>query len=415
MRRLAILIICACALPVSGAHAWTWPVDGPVLRPFSFDHDHPYAGGQHRGVDLGAPSGSPVLAPVEGVVSFAGTVPTGGKTVSIQTSFGYTTTLVHLGSIGVTRGAIVGEGSVVGTVGPSGVAELTEPYVYFGARLTSDPQGYVDPLALLPPRVASAPAPAPEAAVVAVADTAGSIEPAASAPAAEAAPVAAPAVDVASPAPEAAGAAPPSAAAPVEARIASGETPTIRPETTSPVTSDLAPPGSVAAPAAAASKARSQGSPVATHAAQPHSAVQAARVARPSFDDPQPQISRTTAQSTGRGWRLPAGLAVAATAGVVALRLRRKPLDTLPIMDSGDQLLHHDTDLLRQLDAPHRPRVHDDRGRHPHAPSQPAGRRDVLPDGNGRARLQGLPGGRGAGARPEDVRRPDRRSLERAA
>ena len=107
MRRLATLIICACALPVSGARAWTWPVDGPVLRPFSFDHAHPYAGGQHRGVDLGAPSGNPVLAPAEGVVSFAGTVPTGGKTVSIQTSFGYTATLVHLGSIGVARGALV--------------------------------------------------------------------------------------------------------------------------------------------------------------------------------------------------------------------------------------------------------------------------------------------------------------------
>jgi hypothetical protein len=164
VRRLAILIICAFAFPVSGAGAWTWPVDGPVLRPFSFDHAHPYAGGQHRGVDLGAPSGSAVLAPAEGVVSFAGTVPTGGKTVSIQTPFGYTATLVHLGSIGVTRGALVGEASVVGTVGPSGAVELTEPYVYFGARVTSDPQGYVDPLALLPPRVAPKPAgPAPVA------------------------------------------------------------------------------------------------------------------------------------------------------------------------------------------------------------------------------------------------------------
>jgi hypothetical protein len=88
------------------------------------------------------------------VVSFAGTVPTGGKTVSIKTPFGYTATLVHLGSIGVTRGAFVREASVVGTVGPSGVVDLTEPYVYFGTRVTSDPQGYVDPFAFLPPRAA---------------------------------------------------------------------------------------------------------------------------------------------------------------------------------------------------------------------------------------------------------------------
>ena len=157
MRRLVVLLICACTLPVSDASAWTWPVAGPVLRPFSFDHAHPYAAGQHRGIDVGAPSGSPVLAPAQGVVSFAGTVPTGGKTVSIQTPFGYTATLVHLGSIGAARGAHVDEGSVVGTVGPSGTAEPGEPYVYFGLRTTSDEQGYVDPLTFLPPLPVSAP------------------------------------------------------------------------------------------------------------------------------------------------------------------------------------------------------------------------------------------------------------------
>jgi hypothetical protein len=148
VRRLVFVIVCALALPVSVARAWTWPVDGPVLRPFVFDPSSPYAGGQHRGVDLGAPVGTPVLAPVEGVVSFAGTVPNGGKTVSIQSPFGYTATLLHLGSIEVKRGAFVGEASVVGAVGADG----DPPYVYFGVRVTSDPQGYVDPLELLPPR-----------------------------------------------------------------------------------------------------------------------------------------------------------------------------------------------------------------------------------------------------------------------
>ena len=33
------------------ARAWTWPVDGAVLQPFVFDRSHPYAAGQHRGVD----------------------------------------------------------------------------------------------------------------------------------------------------------------------------------------------------------------------------------------------------------------------------------------------------------------------------------------------------------------------------
>src|SRR5262249_52880415 len=146
LRRIAVIAFCALVLPVSAAQAWTWPVDGLVLRPFSFDRAHPYTAGQHRGVDLSAPTGANVVAPAEGVVSFAGTVPTGGKTVSIDTPSGYTATLVHLGSIGVRRGVHVAEDAVVGTVGPSGVVDLSQPYVYFGLRLTSDEQGYVDPL-----------------------------------------------------------------------------------------------------------------------------------------------------------------------------------------------------------------------------------------------------------------------------
>ena len=162
-RRFAVVALSTLLLPASAAQAWTWPVDGPVLRPFSFDRAHPYAGGQHRGVDLGAPTGSEVLAPARGAVTFAGTVPNGGKTVSIETPFGYTATLVHLGSIGVQRGALVTEGSVVGTVGKSVVVDGAEPFVYFGVRVTAEDQGYVDPLTFLPGRpVVETSAPRPE-------------------------------------------------------------------------------------------------------------------------------------------------------------------------------------------------------------------------------------------------------------
>ena len=42
------------------------------------------------------------------------------------------------------------EGGLVGTVGPSGVVELPVPYVYLGVRRASEPNGYLDPLLLLP-------------------------------------------------------------------------------------------------------------------------------------------------------------------------------------------------------------------------------------------------------------------------
>ena len=103
------------------ALAWTWPADGPVLRPFVLGDD-PYAAAQHRGVDVASPSGALVRAPAAGVVSFAGTVPGGGRTVTIQTADGYSVTLVHLGAIAVEREQQVAEGAGVGSAGGSGPA-----------------------------------------------------------------------------------------------------------------------------------------------------------------------------------------------------------------------------------------------------------------------------------------------------
>lgn len=146
MKGLALLlpVLVALQVGVQPALAWAWPVDGPVLRPFVLGDD-PYAGGQHRGIDIGAPAGTPVHAPAAGSISFAGTVPTGGKTITILTADGYAVTLQHLGSYSVSRGAEVAEGGPVASVG-----EGAEPFVYLGVRRADDENGYVDPLGLLP-------------------------------------------------------------------------------------------------------------------------------------------------------------------------------------------------------------------------------------------------------------------------
>src|SRR5205809_469145 len=161
MRRLAIVVLLLLFGAVGSAHAWTWPADGPLLRPFSLG-SNPYLGGQHRGIDVSGAAGSEIRAPADGTITFAGTVPGGGKTVAIRTAEGYSVTLVHLGSIAVARGALIGEGSPVGSIGPTGTAAFGEPYVYMGVRIASQPEGYLDPLLFLPSRqpVASAPAPA---------------------------------------------------------------------------------------------------------------------------------------------------------------------------------------------------------------------------------------------------------------
>ena len=160
-RILAIGLAVSFALVFTAtATAWSWPADGAVLRPFDLGSDV-YAAGQHRGVDVGGPEGSSVRAPAAGVVTFAGSLPTYGRGVTILTGDGYAVTLVHLGEIGVAKGDTVGEGASVGTMGTSGTPEQSVPSVHLGIRRAAVEEGYVDPLGLLPPR--GEPAPVPEA------------------------------------------------------------------------------------------------------------------------------------------------------------------------------------------------------------------------------------------------------------
>src|SRR6185436_18577305 len=165
MRQALIVAFAAALAVVPTAGAWTWPVRGPVLEKFVLGSD-PYAAGQHRGIDIGAVSGDPVLAAAAGTVSFVGTVPVSGKVVTIQTPDGYSVTLTHLGSASVRRGETVAEGAVVGTIGPTGEIEHDTPYVHLGLRHSEDPNGYVDPLLFLPAPAAPPPASAAPAARV---------------------------------------------------------------------------------------------------------------------------------------------------------------------------------------------------------------------------------------------------------
>ena len=165
MRRFAFVLALLAVLVVAPqASAWSWPLRGEVLRPYSLGPD-PYAAGQHRGVDVAGSAGEAVRAPAAGVVSFVGVVPSSGRTVTIQTD-GYAVSLTHLGETTVAKGATVAEGDAVGVSGQSGEVEWPTPYVHLGIRVSSAADGYVDPATLLPPREV-APPPTAEAPVVA--------------------------------------------------------------------------------------------------------------------------------------------------------------------------------------------------------------------------------------------------------
>ncbi len=220
-KRLMVVVatsLCALVGPPA-AWSWTWPADGPVLREFSLG-DNPYAGGQHRGLDVALDDTSTIRAPVSGEVTFAGQVPTHGLTVTIATSDGYKASLTHVGALLVKRGARVGEGDPVAARGPSGTPEHDVPYVHLGVRM-GDGETYVNPATLLPPR---APAPPPPASPAAAPAPAPSPQPAPSAPPPPPAPPAA------SPAPPP----PPAATTPSPAPVAEPAPPPAPPAATDP-------------------------------------------------------------------------------------------------------------------------------------------------------------------------------------
>ena len=95
------------------------------------------------------------VPPRAGVVAFAGRLPRQGLCLTVRTEDGWSVTLVHLGSIRRARRDSGQRGRrrrarSARAVSPRGRSRTS----HLGIRLTADPNGYVDPLTLLPPRQA---------------------------------------------------------------------------------------------------------------------------------------------------------------------------------------------------------------------------------------------------------------------
>jgi murein DD-endopeptidase MepM/ murein hydrolase activator NlpD len=101
----------------------------------------------HLGVDYAAPHGTPVQAAADGVVAAAGWEGGYGRTVRLRHANGYQTLYGHLSRIAVRAGQRVGQGTLLGTVGATGLA--TGPHLDY--RMSRNGQ-FLDPLHVaLPP------------------------------------------------------------------------------------------------------------------------------------------------------------------------------------------------------------------------------------------------------------------------
>lgn len=139
---------------------FVWPARGTVSQEFGpstldLEPAATYAGTAyahfHDGLDIAAPSGTPVMAAAGGAVAFVGHLSDGAMVVIVAHEGGLVTLYGHLDDASfaptVRVGMTVRAGDALGAIGLTGVT--TGPHVHFSARRGGQP---IDPRSLLPPR-----------------------------------------------------------------------------------------------------------------------------------------------------------------------------------------------------------------------------------------------------------------------
>jgi len=122
------------------------PTSGRGTSPFGF-RTHPVTGKRkmHQGVDIAAPTGTPIYATKGGKVTFAGQQRGYGNIIIIDHGNGMTSRYGHLSQIGVAKGADVKQMQAIGRMGNTGVS--TGSHLHFEIRKGGTP---VNPAQVVP-------------------------------------------------------------------------------------------------------------------------------------------------------------------------------------------------------------------------------------------------------------------------
>ncbi len=122
------------------------PAAGAITSGFSHSRMHPihHEARPHTGMDISAPTGTPILASAQGRVTFAGRRAGYGLTVILDHGFGYSTLYAHASEVKVRVGQEVSRGDVIARVGRSGIA--TSPHLHYEVHVGGrpvDPRNYL--------------------------------------------------------------------------------------------------------------------------------------------------------------------------------------------------------------------------------------------------------------------------------
>ena len=142
------LVMATFSEPLPQASALRMRVPVPGRRSSSFGLRRVFNGqarNPHSGMDIAAPTGTPVVAPMPGRVIDTGDYFFNGNTVWLDHGGGLLSMYCHLNRIGVATGDVLKTGESLGTVGATG--RVTGPHLHWGVMLN---RAMVDPALFVP-------------------------------------------------------------------------------------------------------------------------------------------------------------------------------------------------------------------------------------------------------------------------
>jgi murein DD-endopeptidase MepM/ murein hydrolase activator NlpD len=115
-----------------------WPVEGRLMGGFG-ERTDPFSGegAMHTGVDISAPTGTPVCTTADGIVTFAAWSSGYGQLIVVDHGGGYETYYAHLSRFTVVEGQDVRRGEQIGAVGSTG--RVTAPHLHYEVRIGGAP------------------------------------------------------------------------------------------------------------------------------------------------------------------------------------------------------------------------------------------------------------------------------------
>lgn len=124
------------------------PTAGWLSSQFTASRFHPilHENRPHEGIDVTAPTGTPIVAPAAGTVVFAGSDKGYGLSVEIDHGNGIRTRFAHCSRIAVRSGQQVTRNQLIAAVGMTGLA--TAPHLHYEIHVNGKP---VDPLTYVLP------------------------------------------------------------------------------------------------------------------------------------------------------------------------------------------------------------------------------------------------------------------------